>query len=300
VSNVTASEILLKRLISTNGLAVRKSIKDEAFWYTSCKPGPFYINTENIAGQVKANEVLNSLDNILKGNLSIEQQSKAIYETVNQVVVSDDAYGASIDALLAYYLEQNNNPTLISGGERRDWFFSIPIAKKLKIPHIYLFKSGVYHVTDHKGNSIPLEISGHKVLHVADIINQASSYLNRWIPILKRVGVDFTETLSVTVRSQEGIDKLKEYSISVISPLVVDIRLFKEAYNLSLINEFSYNEIMQFYDSPREWTRQYIAESSINNYPKLYPDKIKEARIQSFLKNDPYHLKTEIPLYFAK
>lgn len=299
MSNVKTSEILLKRLISTNGLAVRKSIKDEAFWYTSGKPGPFYINTENIAGQNKSNEVLNQFNNILKANLSMEQQSKAIYEAVNQVVISDEAYGASIDSLFEYYLEQSIKPTMISGGERRDWFFSIPLAKKLKIPHIFLFKSGDYHVTDHEGNSIQFELSGHKVLHVADIINQASSYLNRWIPILKRAGAEFSETLSVAVRSQEGIDKLKENNISVISPLVVDISLFKEAYNLSLINEFSYNEITQFYDSPKEWTRQYIAESSVNSYQMFIPDQIKEERIQSFKQNDPYHLKTEIPLFFA-
>jgi orotate phosphoribosyltransferase len=300
MSNARASEILLKRLISTNGLAVRKSINDEAFWYTSGKPGPFYINTENVAGQNKAIEVLNNLNNILKANLSKEQQSKVIYETVNQVVNTDEAYDTSIDALLEYYLEQNNKPTMISGGERRDWFFSIPIARKLKIPHILLFKSGDYYVIDHEGNSIQLDISGQKVLHVADIINQASSYLNRWIPILKSAGVDFSKTLSVAVRSQEGIDRLKENSISVISPLVVDIPLFKEAYNLCLINELSYNEIMQFYDSPREWTRQYIAQSSINSNQMFNPDKIKEERIQSFKKNDPYHLKTEFPLYFAK
>ncbi|TCZ69023.1 phosphoribosyltransferase [Paenibacillus albiflavus] len=300
MSDVRVSQLLLERLISTNGLAVRKSMEDDAFWYTSGIPGPFYINTENIAGKNEAIEVLNNLNNILKANQSKEQQSKAILKTVNQVVNADKSYDASIDALLEFYLSQNSNePSMISGGERRDWFFSIPIAKKLKIPHIFLYKNGEYHVTDHEGNSVELDLHNKKVLHVADIINQASSYSNRWIPILKNAGVEFSETLSVAVRSQEGIDKLRENNISVISPLIVDIPLFMEAYNLGLINEFAYNEIGLYYHSPESWTRQFIKGNSINYSLKSNIDNVKDGRIQSFKENDPYQLKNEFPWFFS-
>ncbi|QHW32836.1 phosphoribosyltransferase [Paenibacillus rhizovicinus] len=299
MTQAKASEILLKRLIATNGLAVRSNEQDDAFWYTSGKPGPFYINTQNIAGQQEAHEVLSRFNAILQADLPLEKRSKAIYEIVDQAVASDEAYEESIDTLLAHYLAHHNPPTLISGGERRDWFFSIPIAQKLNVPHVFLFKNGDYHVTDHEGNAIQLQLSGQTVLHVADIINQASSYLNRWIPILQSTGVDFQKTLSVAVRNQDGVQKLMEKGISVISPLLVDIPLFKEAHDLGLINDFAHHEIVQFYASPKEWTRQYIADSAEHRSSDNDLDKVKDARLQAFKEADPYRLKAEFPLYFA-
>lgn len=300
LSNRRVSEMLLERLISTNGLAVRKSRQDDAFWYTSGKPGPFYINTENLAGKQEAGEVLDSLNNILEADFSKEQKATAIIERVMQAVEENPAYDTSIDALLDYYLSQQlQRPTLISGGERRDWLFSVPIAQKLQIPHIFLYKSGEFYVTTHKGEPIELELHSQNVLHVADIINQASSYLNRWIPTLKNAGVMLSETLTVAVRGEVGVNKLREHNVSVITPLVVDIPLFMEAYNLGLINEFAYHEIGFYYDAPKNWTRRFVEENEIDYSQISNMDHVKAERIQFFKDNDPYQLKNEFPLFFS-
>ncbi|MBP1992940.1 hypothetical protein [Paenibacillus eucommiae] len=300
MSNKAATQVLLERLTETNGFSVRNSSEKDAYWYTSGKPGPFYINTENIAGEHAAEVILENITNLLKDNLSREHQAGAILDIINQAVDADQAYNASIDALLDYYkLNNTYKPTIISGGERRDWFFSIPIAKKLQVPHLFLFKSGDYHITDHEGKSIELELRDMSALHVADIINLASSYLKRWIPMLQNLGVAFTETLSVAVRSQEGIDNLRKNNVSVISPLIVDRPLFTEAYNLDLINEFAFNEIGQFYDSPKDWTRHFLAENNIEYSQALNLDTAKKDRIEFFKSSDPYHLKSEFPLFFA-
>lgn len=298
--NVRASQVLLERLISTNGLKVRKSPEDDAFWYTSGIPGPFYINTETIAGSNKAGEILATFDTILKAGLTQEQQASSILETVTEAVNADKSYEASIDSLLEYYLSQNRiRPFAVSGGERRDWFFSIPIAQKLEIPHLFLYKNGSCRVTDFEGKSIDIDLHNTNVLHVADIINKASSYLTRWIPILQKTGAAFSDTLSVSVRSQEGVNHLQAKHISVISPLVVDVPLFAEAYRLGLINEFAYNEIKLYYDSPRNWTRQFIESRSIDDSERLNTDRIKQERIQVFKSSDPYRLKNDLPSFFS-
>ncbi|NHN34506.1 hypothetical protein [Paenibacillus agricola] len=300
MSKAGAPQLLLERLIATNGFSVRKSKQDDAHWFTSGKPGPFYINTENIAGEPTAGLLLQRITAILKDKVSKEQQVKAIWEMISDALEADEAYNASIDALLDYYLAQNSfKPTSISGGERRDWFFSIPIAQKLQIPHIFLFKSGDYLVTNDQGAAIELALPDQKVLHVADIINLATSYLERWIPILTNHGVELNETLSVAVRSQEGIHNLRENKVSVISPLIVDIPLFTEAYNLGLIDDFAINEIRQFYNSPKSWTRQFLSENNIDYSQVAGLDVIKKERIASFKNNDPYHLRSEFPLFFS-
>lgn len=300
MSNKSTSEILLERLVSTSGLAVRNSAEDEVFWYTSEKPGPFYMNTEKIAGKVEAGEILQQINKILGDDCGREQMVRAIFDLFVAAVNADPAYKTSIDALAAYYLEQRRDyPAIISGGERRDWFFSIPLARYFQVPHLFLFKNGDLCITDHEGNLAEIDLQDWEVLHVADIINQASSYLKRWIPILRKSGARFTETMSVAVRSEEGITQLREQSVSVISPLLVDIPLFEEACRLGLIGEFALNEIKLFDQSPKDWTAQYIRQVSANAAGQWNEDPVKRARIQAFRQEDPYHLKHEFPWYFT-
>jgi orotate phosphoribosyltransferase len=299
MSTVSVSQILLERLISTHGLAVRNDAQDEAFWYTSGKPGPFYINTEKIAGEQEAADILEDINELLKAPLSKQQQAGAFFAKMNQLVAADEAYSASIDALLDYYESHAGyKPAFISGGERRDWFFSIPVARRLKLPHVFLFKSGEHVITDHEGKPLESSLLNQKVLHVADIINQASSYLNRWIPILQNTGAAFTETLTVAVRSQEGLASLKQHHIRVVSPLTVDRPLFTEAYELGLINEFAYNEISKFYDSPEAWTQDFLRENTRDYGQNSNLDTKTKERIAYFKAEDPYQLKSEFPAFF--
>ncbi|MCQ6557189.1 hypothetical protein [Paenibacillus mendelii] len=297
MSNMDASRMLLERLIDTKGLAVRTNQHDDAFWYTSGRPGPYYINTQNIAGAHAAKHLLTQITNLLKETESRERQVIEIAAMINQTVQDDPSYLKSIDTLVDYYLSHSSTrPSIISGGERRDWFFSIPVAARLGIPHIFLFKSGDLFVTDHEGKPLDLAIKDMEVLHVSDIINQASSYVNRWIPILSKAGVSLTETLTVAVRSQVGRDSLARSHVHVVAPLSVDPSLFKQALDLELIPTYAYNEIIQFYDSPREWTRRYLSEVNLEQSEVL--DPVKRERLSFFKENDIYHLKEEFPRFF--
>lgn len=294
---MNATQVLLERLISTNGFSVRKNKHDDVYWYTSGIPGPFYVNTEYIAGEKEADNALKKINKILGSNSSKALKVSSIFDLIDSIVESDEGYNTSIEALSHFYMSNRNSiPSFISGGERRDWFFSIPIAKKLGIPHITLFKSGDYHVTDFNGNTIEIALENQKVLHVADIINQASSYFERWIPILKNTGVHFSETLTVAVRNIEGFESLKSNNIAVISPLFVDKSLFNEAYKLGLINEFALHEIGQFLESPKEWTKYFLKGNNIDYANLTIKD---QERINIFKKHDPYHLKNEFPSFFS-
>ncbi len=297
----SASRMLLERLIATKGFAVRSRPQDDAYWYTSNKPGPFYINTENIAGE-QTETMLSAITKVMQADLTHEERTRTICEIVMQEVRNDPGYRAAIDALVDDYRTSSSyQPTVISGGERRDWFFSIPVAAKMGLPHIYLFKSGEYFVTEAEGKPLELALEHQKVLHVADIINLASSYVTKWIPILRSTPAIFHETLSVAVRSQAGIDVLKQHQVNVISPLIVGKPLFAEALSLGLIPEFAHDEIHQYYDSPVEWTRSLLAgrDGAGDDDQHAGLDTRKAERIRHFRSTDPYGLKDNFPAYFA-
>ncbi|UVI33158.1 hypothetical protein [Paenibacillus spongiae] len=139
-------------------------------------------------------------------------------------------------------------------------------------------------------------VNDMRVLHVSDIINQASSYVNRWIPILSHAGVSLRETITVAVRSQSGVERLASEQVHIVAPLNVDKDLFQQAYKLGLIDAFAYNEIIRFYDSPQEWTRLYLSEANLEQFDDW--DPVKKERLNFFRKNDIYQLKTEFPWFF--
>src|SRR5690606_10969459 len=96
--------------------------------------------------------MLSAITEVMQADFTHEERTRKIYEVVIQEVRNDPGYQNAIDALVDDYRASSSyQPTVISGGERRDWFFSIPVAAKLGLPHIYLFKSGGYFVTDADG-----------------------------------------------------------------------------------------------------------------------------------------------------
>ena len=55
---------------------------------------------------------------------------------------SDPVYGNVVDSVSPRTLRPKRaSLEMISGGERRDWFFSVAVAgHKLDLPHLYLYK----------------------------------------------------------------------------------------------------------------------------------------------------------------
>lgn len=297
--NSGATSILLERLKATDGFAVRESKESDVFWYTSSTPGPFYMNTENIAGEQAAPATLAAITGLLRTDSSQEGKVSGIFQLINDLLYTDPLYNEAIEVLAEYYQAHRiSDPTAISGGERRDWFFSIPIAQKLGLPHLALFKSGEMFISDGEGKALHLSLEQCRVLHVADIINLASSYIDRWIPILAGYGVQLAETLSVAVRSEEGVNALAARGVHVTSPLIVNRALFQEAYRLGLISAFACQEVELYYDSPKEWTRSYLSSLDPERHAFPVADSAKQSRLAAFKQADPYGLRAEFPWYF--
>ena len=121
------SDNLIKWLFETD--AVRVCPQNKPFWYTSGTIGPFYINTHFLYGsEEKANKLLKLID-VEKENI-FSCPDKVLEETINNYE-NDKIYRALIDQMTEF-IKQNINikeVDYISGGERRDWFFSLIIAK---------------------------------------------------------------------------------------------------------------------------------------------------------------------------
>ena len=225
------------------------------------KIGPYFINTHFVYGDEKSAV---QLLEFINQNLSDKQTlPKKIFDKVLKQYNENKIYKDVINTM-KNYIEENIGVTkidYISGGERRDWFFSNMIAYLLKKPHISIFKDLNTVVSDYNfENSITskTDLEGKNVLHIADLITVASSYMRAWIPAIQNLGASIKWSCSVVDRMQGGKDKLKANNIESFSLVNVDEGLFKKALELKIINENQFNMLKDFFKNPDETMRNFL------------------------------------------
>ena len=259
---------IISYLFKTNAIKFCK--ENKPFWYTSGKIGPYFINTHYIYGNEKdAKELLSFIDSQLSDKIALP---KNVFEKVLKQYNSNETYKEIIEEMISK-IKQNidiNEIDYISGGERRDWFFSNIIAYLLGKPHISIYKDLSAVISDSSFEETkPLDnIKNKNVLHVADLMNVASSYLRAWIPAIKNMGGKMCWSCVVVDRMQGGTEKIKEKGIIPLSLVQVNKSLFERALELDVINEEQQKMLNDFFDNPDETMKNFLIK---------HPDFIKES-----------------------
>ncbi|MBQ3415689.1 MAG: orotate phosphoribosyltransferase [Clostridia bacterium] len=261
---------IMSYLFETN--AIRFCEENKPFWYTSGKIGPYFINTHFVYGNEKdAVELLSFIDDALSDKLTLPEK---VFQKVLTQYNTNEIYKNVIDTMKKY-IEDNINVTeidYISGGERRDWFFSNIIAYLLDKPHISIYKDLGTVVSDSKFENyqVVTSLDNKKVLHVADLITVASSYIRAWIPAIKNLNATICWSCVVVDRMQGGKDKIEAEGIKSLSLVQVDSNLFQKANDLGIINEAQVKMLNDFYKNPDETMRQFLI-----NHPEFLENSLK-------------------------
>ena len=281
---------IISYLFETN--AIRFCEENKPFWYTSGKIGPYFINTHFIYGSEKeANELLSFIDESLNDKMTLP---KKVFDKVLKQYNENKIYHDVIEHIKTY-IEQNidvNEIDYISGGERRDWFFSNIIAYLLKKPHITIYKdlSTIESNFDFSETTEVSNLEGKKVLHVADLITVASSYIRAWIPAIKNLGANILWSCVIVDRMQGGKEKLEAEGVKSLSLVNVDTNLFKSALDMGIINKNQLDLLNKFFESPDECMREFLI-----NHPEfienaLNSDEKTKKRAQLLVDNNLYNL----------
>lgn len=242
--------------------AIRFCEENKPFWYTSGKIGPYFINTHFVYGNEKeASELLSFIDQCLSDKITLPEK---IFKKVLKQYEENEIYHNVIDAMKNYITENINISEIdyISGGERRDWFFSNMIAYLFDKPHISIYKDLSTVVSDSKfENTKPItNIDNKKVLHVADLVTVASSYIRAWIPAIKNIGGQMCWSCVVVDRMQGGQEKLKAEGVKALSLVNVDSTLFETAYKNKIINENQLSMLKKFFENPDKTMRDFLIQ----------------------------------------
>ncbi len=270
---------LITWLFKTN--AVRVCPENKPFWYTSSKIGPYYINTHFLYGsEEKAGSLLKVIDVCKENKLGC---SEIVLELARKNFETDEIFRGLISSMCEYIKSNFNmkNIGYISGGERRDWFFSLIIADMLKIPHITIFKD-LTAVMFQKGVSSEVkDIKNANVLHIADIITEASSYTRAWIPAIQSLNGNLKYSLVVVDRLQGGAEKLNGAGVESHALMKVDKALFDGALDENHITGQQHKMLMDYLEKPAETMRAFLVEHPefIENSLQSDPKTAERARI---------------------
>ncbi|HQJ05691.1 MAG TPA: orotate phosphoribosyltransferase [Spirochaetota bacterium] len=255
--------------------AIRCSNEGAPFWYTSGTIGPFFINTHFLyGGENESNLLLDFIDK----NISDKSDFPArLTKTVTDFYTNNELFNKAINL---FYDEIKINPSFqdasyISGGERRDWIFSIPISYLSDKPHLFIFKDLSVYSTEKKIE----DVRNSKVAHIADLITQASSYERAWIPAIKKINGEIVFSGSIVDRMQGGAEFLKKSGIESYSSVFINDSFFNNAKNAALITENQYQSIKDFTRNSIEYGKSFLTinidflKESLNSTNKSTKDK---------------------------
>ena len=282
---------IMSYLFSTK--AIKFCEENKPIWYTSGKIGPYFINTHFIYGSEKdATELLSFIDASLSDKVTLP---KKVFEKTLKQYEKNEIYHNVIESMKEYILNNINIDEIdyISGGERRDWFFSNIIAYLLNKPHITIYKNLSTMLSDSKfENTLEIEnIENKKVLHIADLVTVASSYVRAWIPAIQNLGGKICWSCVVVDRMQGGKDVLEKEGVKSFSLVQVDSTLFKTAFEYNIINENQLNMLEQFFKNPDETMRNFLI-----NHPEFIENSLKSdektaKRAKLLVEGNLYNLK---------
>ena len=283
---------IISNLFKTN--AIKFCEENKPFFLTSGMISPYFSNTHFLYGSEKeAGDFLAFIDECLVDHRSLP---KKVFDKVLNQYNTNEIFKNTIDSMKKY-IEDNIDVSeidYVSGGERRDWYFSNIIAYLLNKPHITIFKDLSTYVSDSNFDTTePVSsLPNKKVLHVSDLITVASSYIRAWIPAIKNLGANMCWSCVIVDRMQGGKNIIEAEGVKSLALAQVDVDLFKKALELNVINEAQFDMLCGYLENPNDTMRQFLIDHPefLENALNATDDRTMK-RVRLLIDNDLYNLK---------
>jgi orotate phosphoribosyltransferase len=256
-------------------------------------PGPFYVNTEQVIGQKLAAALLEKITAIVAATPDATERAERLNAAILPAYETAPVWQNIIRTMVAAARNAfpSGNYAFVSGGERRDWLFSIPFARAAGLPHIFLFKNRNLWCA----SSIPPDTA---TLHVADLVNNAASYFDLWLPILEKHGLRCAGTVVLNTRGTNGLQRLDAVGLKTVALNGIDLDFFEQSKANGLIDADTLEELRVYFAAPREWAARYLTgDAALFGVEGLDPKSFE--RLRAFFANDPWDLEKDHAPFFA-
>ncbi|MBR2555530.1 MAG: hypothetical protein IKE94_11775 [Aeriscardovia sp.] len=239
--------------------AIRMAPADNPFWYTSGMLGPFYCNTHFL---LKSEKDAGDMLKVIEAAIAEDKLTapKKIFEELKKFYDMNGTFKMTMDRLAEE--AKNYEFDFISGGERRDYFFSMIPAYLLGKPHLTIYKdmsSAYSEKIDGDAVAPADQLKGKKALHICDLINTASSYERAWVPAIRNLGADITDTLAVVDRCQGGAEVLEGLGVKLKTLTKINADFFEDIYKNGKIDEAQKDFVLKYLASPSGYMAHFLS-----------------------------------------
>lgn len=282
---------LFELLLSTQALEIAPAL--EPFWYTSGTIGPFYLNGHFLYGnRQKAEELLAFIDQHAHDRRGL---LFALHERTQKNYEEDEGYRMVIDHAVALAQTQIGAEQIayVSGGERRDWFFSLMIAQQFNKPALAIFKDQktFLFLSKEKLCKEVAQLEGAKVLHVADLVTEASSYTRAWLPALRERGGELRWAINIVDRGQGGERILKQNRVEAFHLIQLGAPFFERLQRAGYFDEATQEMLCAYLREPRESMKRLLeAHPEILRDALRSPEAKTRQRAELMRAQNPYGL----------
>ncbi len=195
-----------------------------------------------------------------------------------------DTYSKAI--ALTKFVSKLSNFDIISGGETRDWIFSMPVANLLEIPHVMLYKDG---------KKVGAEMDGRRVLHIADLNNEGSSVERYWTPIIQSSNGKLEDVLFFVDRMEDGVQVMKRLGLRSLS--VVKLNEIAWDYQLKngVVTPTAYRNLRERLENKGIWARKMLrTNEGIDRLVELFDNPKSREKVKGILKKGYPDMKDEL------
>jgi len=255
---------------------------------TSGELGIYYVNTENLLGDNGAwKQYGENSKKMIEHAIAMEKQNPDFGKVINFIARQ-----------VKSMTPKDDKPFMISGGQRRDWLFSGPVAATLRQPHLSLYKEGRVEAfwPDSGDAKEYLKVGTDKllntnILHISDLLTKASSGYRieqgrekGWIPMIRQRQGTIKNLATVVTRLQGGEQILAEQNVNVTSFVAINSDFVKQ-------HSTKPERALDYMANPTTWSKNYLAEHGALAFINTFdPKGEKLKRAKAFLDLYGNHL----------
>ncbi|MBU1111206.1 MAG: hypothetical protein ABIG93_05210 [archaeon] len=225
-----------------------------------------------------------------------ENDSLAMLNYALEREFAEPTFAEIIDALterVKPLLSDRYEEVAIAGGQTRDWLFSGPVAARLAIPHISLYKDGKIELIYGPGEAeLEPRLRKSYAVHIGDLITSGSSTYSPlenpstgWVPMLRAAGVTVDNSFTVVSRLQGGEENLAQGNVQSNSLVFIDEDFLRK-------HSKNPERAVAYKKDPDAWSEQYLRENGALAFIANFdPNGKNLVRARRFLEHHSHILK---------
>jgi len=153
---------------------------------------------------------------------------------------------------------------VISGGESRDWMFSMPVAVDMERPQAMIYKDG-------RVVGVPVLVGN--IAHISDLNNEGSSPRDLWVPAIRGSEGRIGHIFFYVDRMEDGTRVMRDLGLKSHAVVPLDEHAWDYLVEQQVIGQDVYRSLRARMEDKDAWARAMLrSDAGFQTFAALYRD----------------------------